>query len=152
MLLSPWQQIAIPVLAWLHPIPCNVKWGMCRRNVSFKTSVFVIPKGGLAGGPQPSFVWCDTNYRFVVCSFLRLYCKVGVIPNDGLVGPLPTNPSFGMITTKIFKYAFFVARDSNVKLFLNFFSGQRKTGGKPVEITGWWITVIWIQLKLKVRF
>ncbi len=39
-------------------------------------------------------------------TFTDLHSVVGVIPKEGLAGPQPANPSFGMATTKIFRSVF----------------------------------------------
>ncbi len=47
----------------------------------------------------------STHHRDVII-FCRLYSVVGVIPKEGSAGPEPTNPSFGMTTTKTLRSVF----------------------------------------------
>ncbi len=88
----------------------------CRKNTSFKLFVVVIPKEGLAHQP---FVWYDTDYRFVICSLLRLHCIVGVIPKGRLTGgPPPANLSL-VWQGKRFKRRVFAAPDFTMMLMVS---------------------------------
>ena len=76
----------------LYEVICEQEIGkgvviICRKNASLKIFVIVIPKEGLTGVALPILIWYDTDYSFVICSLHGLYCKVGVIPKEGLAGP-----------------------------------------------------------------
>ncbi len=73
---------------------------MCRKNVSFKICVIVIPKEGFMGGALP--IHCQIQF-------------VNAVDYRSIVGDRVSyqrNASFGMTTTKIFKDLFFTAHTS----------------------------------------
>ncbi len=73
----------------------------------FKIFVVVITKEGLVGvRPRQSLFGYDTDCRFTICSLHRIHLLVGVILKKRIDGALPTNPSFGMTMTKIFRHIF----------------------------------------------
>ena len=64
-------------------------------------------------GPACQSFFCfDTDCAIYFVEAADYKSIVGVITNEGLAGPHPANPSFGMTPTKIFKDMFFAAHVS----------------------------------------
>ena len=90
-------------------LECSRRRRMCHKSASFKIFVVIPKEGGGRGSTKPSF-GNDTDFRCVICSLHRMYCIVGVIPQEGLTGP-----SIRYDNDKDLKKRVFAAHSSSVE-------------------------------------
>ncbi len=79
-------------------------------NGALRSVSLSYPKKDWWVGPRQSFFGYDTNYKFVLYCLNRLYSLVGVIPKDGLAGPLPEQSFFWYDNDKDLKACFPMTR------------------------------------------
>ncbi len=84
---------ALQIKQAIHSAISHLSHAMEKQTLRFLSLSYQIKDWQV--GPRQSFIWYDTDYRFIICCLHILYFIVGFIPKERLMGPRTANPSFG---------------------------------------------------------